>query len=65
MGNVKNCPKCQGNVFVEWDYGSGDWYEYCLQCSYRHYLPAMVTAKDTPVKQGKRGKRSKDISVAR
>ena len=48
MRSVKVCPKCKGNVFVEWDYIDGEWYEYCLQCSYRHYLPALM--KEEPKK---------------
>ena len=41
MGEIKSCPKCQGNVFLEWDYGDDRWYEHCLLCSYRHYLPCL------------------------
>ena len=46
MDKAKFCPKCKGNVFIDWDYSDGEWYEYCLQCSYRHYLP--VIAKTQP-----------------
>ena len=49
MERPKSCPKCQGNVFIEWDHTDGAWYEYCLQCSYRHYLPIM--AKTEPRKE--------------
>ena len=41
MEDVNTCPKCNGNVFVECDQNDGEWYEYCLQCSYRHYLPSV------------------------
>ena len=42
MDAIKTCPKCEGNVFLEWDMSDGDWYEYCIQCAYRHYLPVVV-----------------------
>ncbi len=46
---AESCPKCKGNIFIEWDHSDGAWYEYCLQCSYRHYLPVM--AKTEPGKE--------------
>ncbi|MFA4837261.1 MAG: hypothetical protein WC749_14490 [Dehalococcoidia bacterium] len=42
MKRFKCCPKCQGDVFVDWSCDEGGWYEYCLQCGYRHYLPVVV-----------------------
>ncbi len=42
MERFKICPKCQGYVFIEWDCGDGGWYENCLQCGHRHYLPQLV-----------------------
>lgn len=54
MGEIKRCPRCDGNVFMEWDYGDGDWYEYCLQCSYRHYLPAVVKVPRKLIKGGRK-----------
>ncbi len=42
MWRSKNCPKCGGDIFIEMDCIDGEWYEYCLQCSYRHYLPAVA-----------------------
>lgn len=44
MWRSKSCPKCRGDVFVELDLTDGEWYEYCLQCSYRHYLPPVAKA---------------------
>jgi|GEM_PF-1187886 len=49
MWRSKSCPKCRGDVFVELDITDGEWYEYCLQCSYRHYLPPI--AKPAPRKE--------------
>lgn len=45
MGGVRKCPKCGGDIFLDWDIGDGVWYEYCLQCAYRHYLPPLVKEK--------------------
>lgn len=42
MDGIKICPKCKGNVFIDWDIGDGACYEYCIQCAYRHYLPVLV-----------------------
>lgn len=42
MDSVRTCPRCRGNVFLERDMTDGEWYEYCLQCSYRHYLLPMA-----------------------
>lgn len=42
MWRSKSCPRCDGDIFVEMDCIDGEWYEYCLQCSYRHYLPAVA-----------------------
>ena len=58
MGEIKSCPRCQGNVFLEWDYSSdGRWYEYCLQCSYRHYLPIMEKSQPEIIPTRKRKRR--------
>ncbi len=36
MWRLKSCPRCKGDVLVDRDhYG---WYEWCLQCGYRHNL---------------------------
>ena len=53
MEGIKSCPKCAGDVFVAWDYGDGDMYEYCLQCAYRHYLPVMAETKKETVPRGR------------
>ena len=59
MDGVKICPKCQGNVFVAWDIGDGAWYEYCLQCAYRHYLPAILEKKPKKLTVKNRRKKRK------
>lgn len=62
MEGSKDCPRCEGAVFVGWDYTDGGWYEYCLQCSYRNYLPAVVESKpavSTGTKRKRRKKRGK------
>lgn len=61
MWRSKSCPKCDGDIFVEMDCVDGEWYEYCLQCSYRHYLPAVARspahAADEAVAEGRKVKR--------
>ncbi|MFC1873972.1 hypothetical protein ACFLYX_01585 [Chloroflexota bacterium] len=36
MWKLKNCPRCNGDVFIDKDLDS--WFEQCLQCSYRKEL---------------------------
>ena len=36
----KGCPKCGGDVFLDRDLE--DWYEQCLQCSYRHEMKSIA-----------------------
>ena len=59
---IKTCPKCEGNVFIDWDYTDGEWYEYCLQCSYRKYLPVITkiehSNKIVNTRKKKRGKKN-------
>jgi DNA-directed RNA polymerase subunit M/transcription elongation factor TFIIS len=31
---LKSCPRCGGDLFIEKDLDN-NWYEQCLQCSYR------------------------------
>ncbi len=63
MDGIKICPKCDGNVFLAWDMSDGAWYEYCIQCAYRHYLPVIVSNLLTDVavknKRKKRKRRQK------
>lgn len=62
MWRSKNCPKCGGDIFLEMDCTDGEWYEYCLQCSYRHYLPAVARGRaraDEAAPEGRKVKRRK------
>ena len=36
MWKLKSCPKCKGDLFIDWDIDG--WYEECLQCSYLRYV---------------------------
>jgi len=56
MEGIKSCPRCEGDIFVNWDYTDGEWYEYCLQCSYRHYLPVVVKPRQSNGTETKRKK---------
>ena len=43
MWRFKSCPKCRGDVYLERDF-EGAWYEHCLQCGYRRYMPEMAAS---------------------
>ena len=52
----RRCPKCNGNVFIGQDgyvsseEGYNGWYEWCLQCGFRHYLqPTTVLMEELKV----------------
>ncbi len=45
MSKVRVCPRCEGNIFLDWEMEDGAWYEYCLQCAYRHYITPPVKEK--------------------
>ena len=57
------CPRCGGAIFVDRDYLDGEWFEYCLQCSYRHYLPEFEKSSTSKETTRKRKKRRKKQSV--
>jgi ribosomal protein S27AE len=46
---LKGCPRCGGDVFIDKDLDN--WYEQCLQCSYRVELRRINTYKE-PVSSG-------------
>ena len=46
MWKFRSCPKCNGDVYV--DYDINGWYEECLQCGYMHDLRAIVEVKEKP-----------------
>ena len=52
----RRCPKCNGNVFIDQDSLVGfeedykGWYEWCLQCGFRHDLrPTTVLMEEFEV----------------
>jgi len=47
---VKSCPRCNGDMFVDRDLDN--WYEQCLQCSYRTELEPLSKFRE-PVTMGK------------
>jgi len=60
MWKFKDCPKCKGDTYLEHDFDGG-WYEHCLQCGYRRYMPTILELesheskeKKQPVKGGRR-----------
>lgn len=59
MWKFKNCPRCQGDVFIDKDLNG--WYEQCLQCSYRRELRDITEFKKQAKGDGNLvgGKRSK------
>ncbi len=34
MWRLKSCPKCKGDMLIDRDHIA--WFEWCLQCGYRH-----------------------------
>jgi len=40
MGEIKLCPKCGNKLFL--DREPDGWYEWCINCSYRSALSAVV-----------------------
>ena len=67
MEKSARCPKCQGDVFLDWAFDEGGWFEYCLQCGRRNYLPLLAQNKQAPVKKtkSKSGKSRKRIRSGR
>lgn len=49
MLRLKGCPRCNGDVYFDWDFYG--WFEQCLQCGYMHYLQTTSTAEKLPRKQ--------------
>jgi Zn ribbon nucleic-acid-binding protein len=49
MWKFKSCPKCAGDLFVDWDMNG--WYVECLQCGYLSDLDIMLKVKNEPVKK--------------
>lgn len=54
---VRSCPRCGGDVFIDRDLDN--WYEQCLQCSYRCDLKRLAQSEKQPsvVRAGTRVKR--------
>jgi ribosomal protein S27AE len=52
---LKGCPRCGGDVFIEKDLDN--WYEQCLQCSYRVELKTLGGFEETVQAGEKRSKR--------
>ena len=40
MWNLKGCPRCGGDMFLDWH--RHVWYESCLQCGYDRTLQGIV-----------------------
>ncbi|MFC1941363.1 hypothetical protein ACFLWL_03060 [Chloroflexota bacterium] len=56
MWKLKSCPRCGGDMFI--DRRLDNWYEQCLQCSYRSDLKRLREFKEQSVARvGTRAKR--------
>ena len=44
MWKLKSCPKCKGDLFVDWDMNG--WYEQCLQCGYLRDLETILQVEE-------------------
>lgn len=51
MWNMKRCPRCQGDVYIDEDMGSC--YEKCLQCGYEREMARVSTVKSNVEKESK------------
>lgn len=47
----KSCPRCRGDIFLDRDLEN--WYEQCLQCSYRHELKNIAEFEKEPAQKEK------------
>jgi len=47
MWKLRNCPRCQGDLFIDKDLDG--WYGQCLQCGYRREMRAIAEARNTPL----------------
>ena len=67
MEKTARCPKCQGDVFLDWAFDEGGWFEYCLQCGRRNYLPVLAKTEQESSKKtkSKSGKSRKKVPSAR
>lgn len=43
MWKFKSCPKCYGDLYVDWDMNG--WFVECLQCGYMSDLDTLLKAK--------------------
>ncbi len=46
MWTLKNCPRCQGDLYAERE--DGGWYDSCLQCGYNqaHRTTSAISRSD-------------------
>ena len=51
MWKLKSCPKCEGDLYLDWDMDG--WYVQCLQCGYLSDLSGMLKAKKEVAKKEK------------
>ena len=51
MWKFRGCPRCGGDVFLDMD--MEDFYEQCLQCSYRHELKSTAEFQERDAKEEK------------
>lgn len=49
MWKLKSCPKCDGDLYVDWDM-NGEFVQ-CLQCGYLADLASVLKAKSEVVKK--------------
>ena len=40
MWRLKSCPRCKGDVRIDWDYYG--WYEQCVQCGYQRDMKGIL-----------------------
>ena len=64
MWRFKSCPKCSGDLFIDWDMHG--WYVQCLQCGYLYDQDNRPkTKRETVPKEGKLAKTSSGKSYSK
>ena len=59
----KGCPKCNGDIYVDYDYLDG-WTEKCIQCGLRRYLEELTDVKVEESRHQPKTDRRKDCAAS-
>lgn len=62
MWRFKGCPKCGGDLFV--DYDLNGWYEECLQCGYLRDLKTILEVREEKPVKVEKFERKPELALA-